>query len=391
MGRALALVHLAALGSCGVAVRADLPALVALGLLFGSVGVATLAGLFAHTLPLVPRAGTVASFPGGVDLASPGFARRVLAQDVVGVHGEPTLALGLASGEEIVLDGLDEPTRREVRRALARTEDATRFSATLAASAEDAKAGVTFSLVLSLSLGAAAVFTAFAGFRPGSDPAREFGGLLVVGTLAALAHLGAFAAARALRRPEVVIADDGLRAGGVTIPYARIASERLVPDGLELVLTNGHRRVLRTRAKGEPPVAAGGAGGGLARELLARVGAARARALGLSPVARELVGRGGRDPATWGAALRGLAPEAGYRGEGVDDAALEALVRDASTPLDARVGAAAALASRAGGAARVRVLADAALDERVRVALDDVVDAGPEEALRRLAGTRDDG
>ncbi|MBS2016744.1 MAG: PH domain-containing protein [Deltaproteobacteria bacterium] len=190
-------------------------------------------------------------------------------------------------------------------------------------------------------------------------------------------------ASRALRAPELVAGSDGLlvrRAFGTTFyPRRDISTLEAQPSGALVIVGRGGRRtVLR----------------GLDRD------AAR-----LAAFVRELQGRGDRGETTgsdasvfarhdlplddWRRRLQSRPLQTDYRTrpESADEAL--AVVESAEASPDERVGAALTARSLGVPAERIRVAADATVDDRVRVALeavaDDADDATLERALRRLS------
>lgn len=102
--------------------------------------------------------------------------------------------------------------------------------------------------------------------------------------------------------------------------------------------------------------------------------------------------RGGAPLGAWLEGLRVRARREGYREGSLDGARLEELVADPRATPEVRVGAAVMLAERGGepGQRRVRIAADAAADERLRVALTSVASGrADEDALTHaLEGSR---
>jgi hypothetical protein len=218
------------------------------------------------------------------------------------------------------------------------------------------------------------------------DPAVELltrGGSAVVGPAVLVVYT---LLRRLLRPPTLTIGDDGVAySAGLKrtfVPRAALASVEQPHPSAPLVLHTAGGAPVVVNASVLDPARRVAAGRVVYERLVAAPRGAEA------PAAFE---RAGRSVTAWRMHLRGLFEAGGYReaGTSVDDAA--AVLRSASATPEQRVGAALALRVAGEPCERIRVAAEGAADERVRVALAAVADAGEdddaplEKALKRLA------
>lgn len=205
----------------------------------------------------------------------------------------------------------------------------------------------------------------------GEPPA--FTGLLL-GPAAILAHTWLKTLARA---PSLTVGEDGvvLRTGRKrrVIPRADLVGvEQYVPGAPALLkLRNGGSHAL-----------AGSSIDIERRAAAARLVWERFFAEPPAPIRAAELGRNGRSVADWRAHVRSLF-ESGYRTAGttIDDAS--AILHSPNATPDERVGAALALRVAGEPPERVRVAASAMVDDRVRVALEELADAGDDAAVDR--------
>lgn len=198
--------------------------------------------------------------------------------------------------------------------------------------------------------------------------------------------LGALAARYVWRNGpgvDVVVGTDGVRVRELFrtwfVPWARVASLREETERLALVLEDGTERYLWL---GHDMGPTSSSVVGRLREAFEAARANQNRAVG------EALLRGGRSVAQWLEGLKKVAEAraADYRSTPLSDEQLWRLLEDGSLPPEVRTGAALVLRFRGGEGARVRlrVNADAAASEAVRVALEGAAEGELDEsALER--------
>jgi hypothetical protein len=149
------------------------------------------------------------------------------------------------------------------------------------------------------------------------------------------------------------------------------------------VMLRSHRgeRVLLSFSRRDPTRAVG---------VIELIRAAMVRAQSHVAANLDALDRGGRDLAEWTDAVRALLKGSAYRGAGIDRDAIEQALGDPESSPERRVGAALALTADGSpdSRTRVRVAAEACVDEPLREALIDVangeLDEGSIEAITRM-------
>ena len=182
----------------------------------------------------------------------------------------------------------------------------------------------------------------------------------------------AFGAAIVLAPHSVLVGDDGARfPGGAFVPWSALESLDTVSDGVILRLRSGEEIHLVTR------------GTELAVELGRRLAEWRDAD---EPEPPSMLGRGGRDAATWVAGLRSLgALGRDYRSPVVSPEVLWDLLRTPRASEDARVAAIVALGAAGDDARRLalREIAEASASARVRAVADAITAGADDKAVSR--------
>jgi hypothetical protein len=189
--------------------------------------------------------------------------------------------------------------------------------------------------------------------------------------------------ASTFRPKEVIVGSDGIRVQGVhrhEFSHSQIDRAEAQDDKLVLFLRGSTRLISHVAASGEPGVVAG-----LAERINQAVERAR-KGPEERPVA-GLLDPAGRPLVVWREALRTLVPDAGYRTSGVTRESLIEVLEDPAAPPGRRIGAALALrgAEHPESRARIRIVADACVDDALRQALEEAAeDELAENTLRRV-------
>ena len=251
------------------------------------------------------------------------------------------------------------------------------FSTSLASPADNMSNGRKL-LLGGLVVGPALAFFAFAADvavkaalagHPTSIVPRVVGALMVLLTVAALMQLAV--------PPRLVVGSDGVRIEGrvrqTFVPFVEVSGVDCAPEGVWLRRAEGD---LLLRTEGVTSVPTRPSANTIA--LYHRVREARALGLGgdLGEAKLSLLERSGQSVGEWVERLRALPEQTDYRGIGIGPDELLQVLLDPSGRAEARIGAAAALVTRTdpGIRDRVRIVAGASANEKLRIAIDAVAD-----------------
>jgi hypothetical protein len=206
-----------------------------------------------------------------------------------------------------------------------------------------------------------------------------------------------------LFKGTAIVGTDGVVIRWLTsrfVPFGDVAELRKDQGAgpVRLLLRTGKRMTLQAVEEPEADADRGAKGLALHRHLEESLGRFRQRKTAAEAVA--LLRRNDRSPKDWGLAIDSIVRSnaGGYRVATIAEQTLMEVATGTEGPLDARVGAAAALIRRVGfdGASRtdeerrirvaVRIAADACVERRARVALEALADAQSADELERALG-----
>jgi hypothetical protein len=281
------------------------------------------------------------------------------------------LLIQLRNGDVITADAPDEPTAQRVLALLGVSADVRRVSVRLGTATRQIVAAL-------VSLPISAIFAAGFGLLGVMHWQRALYGIDMFGVVFSIVWLSftailTYFIASTFRPTEVIVGSDGIRvqaAHRYEFFYDRI--ERVEAQDKKLVLFlrgPSGSSVPFVAVRGEPGVVAG---------LAERINEALARAKRGEeerPVA-GLLDPAGRSLAAWREALRALVSDAGYRKSGVTRESLIEVLEDPAAPPGRRIGAALALrgSEHPESKARIRIVADACVDEALQRALEEAAE-----------------
>lgn len=350
----------------------------ALGWSFLAAPILAVLGAIVSSLSIPPEArATLEASAAGLRIKKSAKSSKWIPRDqiesglVIPSLEQPALELTLKSGRSIAVAVAQEHEAHALLSALDLDASRSRVAVSLGSPNRQLKVGcVAFPFVF-IALLIAVV----------SVPLPDRAGLLVFAASFTMTMLFIL---RASRPKEVVVGTDGLAIRGAFtrrfIPYSAIEEAELslseaimlkLRSGKQVSIRGGNFKVLR--ALYDRVQEAMRAGGSLSTDLGAEL---------------EQLEPRGRPLSAWREALRGLVNRRGaYRGAGIFDEALLAVMADPEAKPGTRVGAALALrmSGHEGAATRIRIAADACANEGVRAALAQAADDELDEATLERA------
>ncbi|UQA54562.1 hypothetical protein [Polyangium aurulentum] len=292
------------------------------------------------------------------------------------------LMIQLRNGDVITADTLDETLAQRALAILGVSADVRRVAVQLGTANRQILAAAISLPLTALFAGGLGVIGIMRWQSSGVGPAIDvdvlFSAIWVLFT-----GLLTYLIVSSFRPTEVIVGSDRIRVQGVhrhEFPHSAIKRAEAHGKKLFLILRGSSTSVPYVAASGEPGVVAG---------LAERINEAVARAR-KGPEERPVAGLldpAGRPLSAWRDALRALVPDAGYRTSGVTRESLIEVLEDPAAPPGRRIGAALALrgSEHPESKARIRIVADACVDDALRQALEEAAeDELAENTLRRV-------
>jgi uncharacterized membrane protein len=281
------------------------------------------------------------------------------------------LMLQLENGDVITASAPDEPTAQRVLALLGASADTRRVSVRLGTATRQIVAAL-------VSLPVSAIFAGGLGLIGVLQLNSTLHGMDVFEVVFATAWilftaLFTYFIVSNFRPAEVIVGSDGIRVQSAhRHEFFYDAIERVEAHEKKLVL------FLRGPSGGSVPFVAVRGEPGLVAGLAGRINEALERAKKGAeerPVA-GLLDPAGRSLAAWREALRALVSDAGYRKSGVTRESLIEVLEDPAAPPGRRIGAAVALrgSEHPESKARIRIVADACVDEALQRALEEAAE-----------------
>ena len=335
-----------------------------------------------------PRSAVLRASEKGLTIEREGRPAVSIARDRIEsgmvISGVPhfRLRIQLRNGDVITADATDEALAQRALAILGVSADVRRVAVQLGTANRQI-------LAAAISLPLTAIFAGGLGIIGVTRWERSYPGapidvdMLFTAIWVLFTGLLTYLIVSSFRPTEVIVGSDGIRVQGVhrhEFSHSMIKRAEAHGKKLFLILRGSSGSVPYVAASGEPGVVVG-----LAERINQAVERAR-KGPEERPVA-GLLDPAGRPLAAWREALRTLVPDAGYRKSGVTRESLIEVLEDPAAPPGRRIGAALALrgAEHPESRARIRIVADACVDDSLRQALEEAAeDELAENTLRRV-------